>query len=231
MAEHDRPVDPNKMQLAILAASKHHVRSFADLGACWGVNAGYSIGLLDSFPIDLGFVVDQTVTSLSRERGKKFPQLQFVTGLLGDTDVISNIPSLDALLMYDILLHQVAPNWDDFLTRWSKKARVLVIYNQMWAQTEKTIRFIERGVEWYKKNVYHTNSQTIDEWFRTLDETDPATRRKRRNLHQFWQFGITTNDLTNHLQKLGYRLDFFKSYGPFVPTYPWIQNEGFIFVR
>lgn len=135
------------------------------------------------------------------------------------------------VFMYDILLHQVAPNWDDFITKWAAKTRVLVIYNQNWAMDAKTVRFVDRGAEWYKKHVFHTSGESVDQWFSTLDDFDHKMGRKRRDVFLFWQWGITTKDLIAHVESLGFRLDYFDNHGAFAPAFPWIQNEAFIFVR
>lgn len=228
----DTPVRRNKARLANYAINKHKATSFADLGACWGVNAGYTLHLLEENQIERAYVLDQTITERSRERGANFPQLAFVPGMLGEQGVIDSIPDVDALLMYDILLHQVNPDWDDFLTRWAQKARVLVIFNQMWMQEGPTVRFIDRGREWYKANVYYTNEARLDRWFDRHERPDEGSGKKQKERHAFWQWGIKTGDLIEHVRTLGFRLDFFENHGRFGPSpHPWIQDEAFIFVR
>ena len=228
----DRPIAPSKANIARRAVAKHNIRSFADLGGCWGVHAGYTLDLLRNYPIDRAYVLDQHLTDLSRERGAEFQQLEFISGMLGDVNLIEKIPQLDALIMFDILLHQVKPDWDEFLRLWAQKARVLIIFNQMWAKDDRTIRFIDRGREWFKENVYYTNEGNLDKWWDQHGQLDPATGRKVEDMHNIWQFGITHDDLVSHIRSLGFRMDYFEHFGKFAAAkQPWIQNEGFIFVR
>lgn len=111
----ERPIQPLKGELANLAVSKHKVKSFADIGGCWGVHCGYSFDILDRHKIDRAFVADQFVTAPSRERAKAYSQLQFIQGLFNQQGYIAAFPEVDALIMYDILLHQVDLDWDEFL--------------------------------------------------------------------------------------------------------------------
>jgi len=226
----DRPIQPHKAKLARHAVDKHRIRSFADLGACWGVNAGYALDLLSGFQIDKAFVVDQYITDLSVERGQAYPQLQFISGLLGDRSIIDATPKVDALIMYDILLHQVSPNWDEFLKAWSEKTDVLVIYNQMWTKGARTVRFVDKGLDWFLENVYHTNRSGVEAWFARHEQTDPQTGRKFKDAHTFWQWGITTPDLLDVVQRLGFRLEYFERFDR-MAGWPWIENQGFIFAR
>lgn len=226
----DLPIKVSKASFAQRAFEKHQFSSFADLGGCWGVNAGYALHLLERNQIDRAYVVDGNVTKLSRERGARFPQLSFVSGLLGDPAIINKVGQVDALLMFDILLHQVDPDWDRFIEEWSAKVKAIIVYNQMWAQGDTTVRFVDRGRDWYKQHVHYGDGARVDQWFSRLDEVDPASGRRWRDVYYFWQFGITRPDLIRHVESLGFRLDCFERFGSFKGN-PWIQNEGFVFIR
>ncbi len=226
------PLRAPKVALADRAVREHGIRSFADLGACWNVHAGYSIGLVERHDIAGAYVVDQRITEETRRVAAAFPQIELRQGLFNERPFIEPFPEVDALLMFDILLHQVELDWDEFLAAWAPKARVVVIFNQMWKAGDRTVRFIDNGPDWYREWVPYTDAERLEHWFRTLDETDRRTGRKRRDLHNFWQFGITTADLTGHMGRLGFRLAFFESHGRFHATKtPWVEEEAFIFVR
>lgn len=228
----DAPIRPNKAALANRAVSKHKITSFVDLGACWRVNAGYALNLLAQYPIKRAVAVDTNITDLSRERGAAYPQLTFVEGMIGDRDVLQTVGAVDAAIMFDILLHQVAPDWNELLAQWGAQTRVLIIYNQMWKQNGSSVRFIERGKEWYLSNVYYADPERVDKWFATHDAFHERQKKPVRDIHNFWQWGITTEDLISAVTALGFRLDFYKNYDRFHrTTHPWIQDEGFIFVR
>ena len=228
----DRPILPHKADLALRAANKHHIRSFADLGGCWAVNGGYTFDLLRRAQIEKAYLVDRYITDLTAERSAAFPNLELRGEILfNQPDVIRSFPEVDALIMYDILLHQVNLDWNDFLVEWSKKARVLIIYNQMWTKADHTIRFIDEGKDFYKQWVYYTSSDAIDRWFASHDTLDPETGRPVRDQFYYWQWGITRNDMISCVESQGMRLDYFEDYGPIDPKFPWIPTNGFIFVR
>lgn len=221
---------PHKAALANRAVQKHNARTFADIGGCWGVHAAYTVDVLSKNAIDKAYVADGNVNDQSRAAGRPYPQLEFREGLFNERSFIKPFPEVDVLLMYSILLHQANLDWDDFLESWSPKARVIVVYNQMWKRDE-TVRFVDHGLDWYLENVYFTNRQTIIDWFGRLDETH-SSGRKWRDMHHYWQVGITTEDLIAKMRSLGFRLDLFENFGPFHHRKtPWFQNEGFIFVR
>jgi hypothetical protein len=232
MSELDIAILPHKAALALRAVRQYGVKTFADLGACWGVNAGYTLFLLDNAPIEQAYVVDQWVSPLSRQRGEKHENLSFVGGrIFNDLELIKDFPQVDALIMYDILLHQVNLNWDEFLTEWSKRTNMFIIYNQMWSLHPHTVRFVDFGPEWFKKWVLYTNDASLDRWFDNLDAIDPATGRPLRDSHTFWQWGITRDDLIKHVESLGFRLEYFEDYGPVRPQMTWIPCQGFVFTK
>ena len=67
----------------------------------------------------------------------------------------------DAAIIFDVLLHQVAPDWDAFLARYARKVDHFIIWNQDWAGSEETVRFVERGLDWYLANVGDTDRARI----------------------------------------------------------------------
>jgi hypothetical protein len=231
MSEYDVPIRPHKAELLRLAIRKHNITSFADLGGCWGVHAGYALDALASHPsIARAYVADRYVTALSRERGAREARLEFVTGLINDPALIDPFPTVDALVMYDILLHQVDLDWDAFLAAWAAKTRVLVVYNQMWVGEGPSVRFVDRGCDWYLANVHYSSAAAIEAWFDDLDGVDQRIGRRKRDAFFFWQWGITRDDLIAHVERLGFSLDYFQDYGVFADR-PLIRNQGFVFVR
>jgi hypothetical protein len=220
---------PHKAALAHRGVKKHAAKSFADVGGCWGVHAGYTVHVLKKNEIDRAYVADGNVNDACRKAGASFPQLEFIQGQFNEPEFIESFPKVDALVMFSILLHQANLDWDAFLEKWALKARTMIIYNQMWKPDEKSVRFVDRGLDWYLENVFYGDRDKIIDWFGRLDETHPSGR-KWRDMQYFWQFGVTTRDLIDKMASLGFRLDFFEDYGPWKNT-PQFRNEGFIFVR
>jgi hypothetical protein len=232
VSEIDRPIVPHKAELALRAVRRNGVKTFADLGGCWGVNGGYTYFLADNTDIQHGYILDQYITKLTRERGSRYTNITLLGDrVFNDRALIGEFPKVDALIMYDILLHQVNLNWDEFITAWAKRTNTLIIYNQMWSLHANTVRFIDFGREWYKKWVPYPNAEFTDDWFDNFDAIDPSTQRRRRDTHLFWQWGITRNDLIKHVESLGFRLQYFEDYGPVETEFPWVPLQGFIFTR
>jgi hypothetical protein len=228
----DHPMNPIKSDLISDAYAISPFSSIADLGACWGVNGAYSFFAeqVAGERFERGVIVDQNITELTRERAS--PKIELVSALLGSDEARQAVGKVDALIMFDILLHQVGPDWDEFLKSWIQQTDTLIIYNQMWIQSAgKSIRFIDNGREWYKENVYFTNLDGIDNWFNQHDQFDAQQNKPKKDIHNFWQWGITASDLISVITEAGFDLELMKNYGPWGPERPWIVNNGFVFVR
>lgn len=128
---------------------------------------------------------------------------------------------VDAALMFDILLHQVDPDWRDFLRRYAHIDTV-IIHNPGWLG-EETVRFTDFDVEEYIRRVFHSSPDSIREWYDRHDEFNVRMRRPWRDVHNVWQWGITTKDLIDALWDLGYRIDSFDNRGPFSDRFPEIE--------
>jgi hypothetical protein len=71
--------------------------------------------------------------------------------MLGSGEARHEVSNVDAVIMFDILLHQVAPGWDEFISAWAEHTNMLIVYNQNWLMSENTVRFVDHGIDWYKK--------------------------------------------------------------------------------
>ena len=228
---------PDKLELIEAAYRMTEFRSFADLGGCWGVNGAYAFRAVELCGSRLrrAVILDGNVTRPTRERATGAPKVELVETMLGSAEAHESVGFVDAILMFDILLHQVRPDWDDFLLRWSRQTDTLIIYNQNWLLTPRTVRFVDRGLEWYRRNVVvwkDENPRTsLDRWFARHDERD-SQGRLERDSHDFWQFGIRPLELINLLARNGFELVHMnRDPLPFGPDYPWIVNDGMVFRR
>lgn len=109
---------------------RYRVRSFADLGACWGVNGGNSYLALMTGRIERGSLVDSVVTDLTRHRMALYPQIDCITGEIGDPATAAQIGQVDAIILYDVLVHQARPDWDEIIDLYAPRARCFIVYNQ-----------------------------------------------------------------------------------------------------
>lgn len=229
---------PEKLELLETAHELTEFRSFADLGGCWGVDGAYAFhaARLCGNELKRAVIVDGNLTPLTLERAKEVPNVELVQALLGSNQALDAVGQVDALIMYDILLHQVKPDWDRFLLNWLPHTDALIIFNQNWLKTPRTIRFVDRGLDWYYRNVYvweddwNTRAR-LESWFKRHHERDGDGRLERDN-HWYWQFGIRPLELVGLLARNGFELVYMKRHRhPFGRGRPWIVNDGLVFQR
>jgi hypothetical protein len=217
-----------KTNLIDYAVKKYAIRSIMDVGACWGVNGGYTFHALEN-GVETALILDGKITSLTAERAKKYgDRVQCVQMNLSDIVAVQNLPEVDAILLFDVLLHQVSPDWDAFMAMYVRKARVMIIYNQDFIG-DKTIRFVDLGREFYTTYRFTRELNDIDEWFAKHYQIDPRYGKIYRDIHHFWQFGITSTDIIRHASAMGFRLDLFENYGLFSEEMPFIERHSFLF--
>lgn len=222
---------PEKLALIDRAAHLKGFDSIADLGGVWGVEGGYLFHALDSFPIKRAVMVDTHPTQAFLERSALFPQLQIIKGNFGSPEVATQIGHVGAVILFDVLLHQVHPNWDDVIRTYANIADCLIVYNQQWAEDGSTRRLLDLGEDEYFKNVPHDrNKPPYKDLFRRLDEKHPDHDRPWRDVHHIWQWGITDKDLISVAETAGLRLIYQNNYGKFGRLANF-ENRGFIFAR
>jgi hypothetical protein len=220
-----RGLNNDKLRLIEFAFSHLGIHSFADLGAVWGVNGGYTFYTLDMFTISRAVMVDTYTTDTVQKQITNYPQLRFIQGFFGDTSVISEVGNAGAIIFFDVLLHQVSPNWDDVLDLYTPNAQHLIIFNPQWVGSEHTIRLIELGENEYFKNVPHSkNEPPYDDLFQKLDD------RELRDAINIWQYGITDKDLHAKIERTGFRLQYYANCGRF-GNLKNFENHAFVFSR
>ena len=217
-----------KQRLIDIACSRHGVRSIADCGGVWNVDGAYTFHALENWPIDRAVLVDTDVGEEVRRRAAGRPQLELVEGNFGAPDVVERIGTVDAVLFYDVLLHQVDPDWDEVLERYGSRARCLLVFNQQWVGSEETVRLLELGTEEYLRAVPDTRFHA--DVVHHLDEISPDHGRPYRDVHNIWQWGITDPDLLAKTAELGFSVEYKKDAGPY-PELASFRNRAFLFVR
>lgn len=220
----------DKIDLIDQAFSSFGVHSFADLGCVWGVEGGYTFHALDKHKVTDAVMVDTTFTPIVTDRAKEYPQLRLINGSFGDQSVVDQVGNVDAVFLFDVLLHQVAPDWDTILEMYAKNIRVFVIYNQQWTGSDTTVRLLDLGEEEYFRNVPSDPKQEpYKNLFKKLDEPHPhAGGRLWRDVHSIWQWGITDDDLESTAARLGFKLRYKKWGGKWGENF---ENQAFIFSR
>jgi hypothetical protein len=227
----DVPIDAAKARLVSDAIDRYGLKSIMDVGACWAVHGGYTFHALESGKIDRAVVLDGEITDLTRERAAGDARIVMREGNIGDADFIAALPACDAAIMFDVLLHQVAPDWDEFLIRYCGRVNHVVIWNQDWIGSGSSVRYVERGLEWYLGNVGDTDAARITRWFERHDEISPRWGRPWRDVPDFWQWGIVSAELIDTMRRAGFRLDYFDNCGAWSERHPNIQKNAYLFSR
>ena len=141
------------------------------------------------------------------------------------------VNEVDCLMLFDVLLHQVKPDWNEVLENYATKTKVFLIYNQQFTGAQ-TVRLLDRGKEWYFRHVPHApNSlKAYVDLFEKPDEPDPrySDGRTYRDMHDVWQWGITDHDLKRVMQELGFQVVYERDCG-WWSGLEEIKNKAFIF--
>ncbi len=208
-----------------------NAKSFADLGGVWRIDGAYTFYLLDSYTIKSSFLVDTNMTQAVLEAGKKYKNLVLVEDNFGSTAVANTIGVVDAILLFDVLLHQVKPDRDKILEMYSSVTNCFIIYNQQFIASEKTVRLPDLGSEEYFEHVrMDADSVAYRNLFSKPDEIHPQHNKPWRDVHNVWQWGITDNDLIATMDRLGFRMVYRKNHGMF-SNFKSFENHAFIFLK
>ncbi len=224
-----RRIRKAKFGLVDRACRDHGVRSLADLGGCWGVDGAYLFHAVDNHPIERAVEVDTHPTPGFRERAARHKNVELVRSNFGSPDAVQAVGDVDAVILYDVLLHQVDPDWDEVLGAYGERVRCLIVFNQQWTGGSETIRLLDLGPDEYLRNVplreFHERA------LERLEEIHPEHGRPWRDVHHIiWQWGITDADLERRAAELGFERAFYEDVGRF-PGLENFRNRAFLFVR
>ncbi len=204
--------------------------SFVDLGGVWKVNAAYTFFTLRSFPIFKAYLVDFRFNDTVRRGGTEFPNLIQLQGNFCAMDVINQIGHVDVAFFFDVLLHQVNPNWEEVLRLYSAVADCFVIFNQQHVKTDRTFRLTDLTIDEYKATVPAPRQKLYEFIFSHRNDHNEEFNRKWIDIPDIFQWAISDHDLRIVMKNLGYKEVFFKNYGRFSYSNVF-ENHGFIFVK
>jgi hypothetical protein len=218
----------DKKQVIDFAFRRFGVRSFADLGGVWRVEGGYTFYALREHPIERAYLIDTDVTPLVEDRARGRRDLTILPRNFGDPEVPGIIAPVDAVLLFDVLLHQVRPDWNEILAMYAPATRLFVIVNPQYTGGPETIRLLDLGREEYLRIVPRTESHRSV--LERLEEIHPAYGRPYRDIHNVWQWGIVTEDLRARMAGLGFREAYFRDNGRWGRLREF-RNCAFVFAR
>lgn len=224
-------LDRNKLDLIDFVFTTNKTLSFADLGSIWRVSGGYTFYTLNKYHTTKAVLVDTAPIDTIMKQSKKYAQLRLIQGNFGDQSIAQEIGEVDAIFLFDVLLHQVAPDWDKILEIYAAQTRCLVIFNQQWVGSESTIRLLDLGEREYFQNVPHDSEEgQYQGLFQKLDQIAPGYNRKWRDIHHLWQWGITDQGLKEKIHSLGFSQQYFKNCGKF-GNLKNFENHAFVFTK
>lgn len=222
-------IDRDKVDIVDQTFSSFGAQSFADLGAVSPPEGAYTFYALDKYPMQRAVLVDTDITPTVMDRTEKYPHLCVINGDYGSRAVVEQVDGVDAIFLFDVLLHQVAPNWDDLLEMYAKNVRLIAIYNRQWTGSESTVRLLDLGEKEYFRNVpADPTAEPYKNLFKKLDQKHPYADRPWRDVPSIWQWGITDHDLEATAARLGFRLLYKKWCGRLGEHF---ENQAFIFCR
>lgn len=221
----------DKLHLIDYACRNAKIESFADLGGVWGVNGGYTFYGIKKHKIKTAFLVDTDFTKEVLKKSKKHRGLTLINANFGDRNVIPQIGKVDAIFLFDVLLHQVNPDWDEILQMYAASTRCFVIYNQQFIASEKTVRLLDLGYEEFFQNVPRAKDNPLyNEVFEKMYEIHLRHNRIWRDIHNIWQWGIVDEDLFAKMKELGFTLQYYKNCGQFYNLKNF-ENHAFVFKK
>ncbi|MCZ6772666.1 MAG: hypothetical protein O7G83_11925 [Proteobacteria bacterium] len=221
----------DKIDLIDMAIHRYDLHSILDAGGCWGVHGGYTFHALSNSRIKNATIIDTNITDTTKKRSESHPHLKLVNGDFGDRNLVKSLGDFDAVIFYDVLLHQVNPNWNEIIDMYSSITNHFIIYNQMFTGSHSTIRLTDLGLEEYLKNTpYNGNEEFIIEMFSKIDQNHPEHNKVYGDVHHYWQWGISPPDLFSVMSRNNFRADYLCNYGKFSKL-PYFENHGILFSR
>jgi hypothetical protein len=224
---------PGKAQAIDYAVEQLGVESFASLeiAEAYGRWAFYAI---DKPTVQQGALVDlrprrprgHLLSAI--EQAAERPGMRALDGAFSDPGTVTEMGQVDAVLLFDVLLLMVDPNWDQVLELYAPATSCFVIANPQWERDEKTVRLIELGREKYLEAVPPVKPHL--ELFDRLDEWHPGQHRSHRDITGIWQWGITDADLQAKMDELGFSLESEWSLDP-PPETKGFTYKTFVFTR
>ncbi len=207
------------------------IKSFADLGGVWDVDGGYTFNTLQKHPeLEQAVLIDTHFTPAVLEQAKQHPDLQLLHGNFTAPAIVSQV-DVDAIFLFDVLLHQVNPNWDEVLKMYAARTNCFIIFNPQWIKDTNVIRLVDLPENEYFKNVPHTkNHPSYIDLYKTFDDIHPEHNKIRKDVHHVWQWGISNAALITVMQSLNFRMVYLANYKGW-HTLPNFQNHAFIFVK
>ncbi|XOB61999.1 hypothetical protein ACMC56_15580 [Campylobacterota bacterium DY0563] len=220
-----------KKELLDIALSNYPIQNIVELGCVWGIDCSYGIYAMEKYDLDNVQMVDTHWTEKASKRVASFKKIKKIKNDFSLKNTVDTIGKVDAVIFFDILLHQVAPDWNRILEIYAKNTDYFIIFNQDWIETSLTTRLLDLGEEEYFKYVPHTKEEKpYDKLFENLYIKHPVHNKIWRDVHHIWQWGIVSEDLISTMRKLGFKLQYFYNHGK-INNLPSFEEHSYIFKK
>jgi hypothetical protein len=205
------PAPPRgKLKAIDHAIEKLRIESFASL-TMGPTGDQYAFYAIDKPTVRRGALVelrarrahDHLLTAI--EQAAEHPDMRVLERNFSDPRAVDEIGKVDAILLFDVLLRMVDPDWDRVLELYAPATSCFVIANPQWEGGEATVRLIDLGRERFLK-VMPPRKQHREVYDR-LDEWNALEQRPHRDTPRIWQWGITDADLEAKMGELGFHMD------------------------
>jgi hypothetical protein len=204
--------------------------AFADLGGVWKVNAAYTRYALDNYFPEKAYLIDTNFSPRILTKLNRYKNLEIIQADFADDKVVDQIRKVDALFLFDVLLHQVNPDWDQILQKYARITDCMIIYNQQIVGYDTSIRLTSLPLAEYKELVPKRRDDFYETIYRKDQEIHPQYQKPWKDIHNIWQWGITDKDLQDKMDMLGYQLAFYHNYGRFTCLKDF-EDHAFVFLR
>jgi hypothetical protein len=218
---------PEKLRAIDVACTRLGVQSLADLGAIWAVDGGYSSYAHDRYGLEKIIIVDDDISSTVRKRYERSDSARLIEGNFGTEAVRDQVGKVDAVILFDVLLHQVSPDWNEILSMYAANTQTFILSGP-WHNGTSTIRLTDLTREKYMGMVPADDIR--DYAWDHLDEINPARGQVWRDVHDIWQWAITDGDLRSCLHGLGFSLKYFENLGAWRGLHSF-GNYSYVFSR
>ncbi|MEK7432691.1 MAG: hypothetical protein AABZ74_06145 [Cyanobacteriota bacterium] len=211
-----------------------NIKSVAEAGCVYGVDGVYSRYIAETKPfVNRLVMIDTNWNENAIEVCRKYSKIEIINDNFAEKDVIYNkIGNVDLVILFDVLLHQVSPDWYRVLQMYSEISDYILIYNPQYTKSKISIRLFDLGEEEYYNNIPNDNKNEgyYKDLFKNFFTYIEYYKRIQRDLHNIWQWGITDSDLLHVMDKLGFDLFDFQTYGLFYGLKNF-ENKSFIFKK
>jgi len=192
------------------------IKTNVDLGCIYKIHGAYSFYSIRKYHVSRVIQIDTKPTQEYLNSCKTLNQIKSIEMNFADTKAISEIENVDAIYLFDVLLHQVNPGWDEVLELYSEKTKYFVIFNQMFNKTDKTIRLLDLGFdEYFQHEPFEREHPLSQNLINKTYELNSEHGKIWRDVHHVFQWGSTVKDLIDNMKKMNFELLYYNFHGKF----------------